>query len=978
MEYEKVALFYGHSASNIGDLAINTGECNLLRLLYPNAELVVVFMDSERSLYLESARQSFLDGGDATFRYLDTGNVELLKRIAEEPGYLLEALDILDCDAIWIASGEHLFSYSNQKNNHAICWRTFPILAAKEKGKFAGILPSTYGPFSNIESKNLLRDILGIADLAFVRDLESYKLVSDLAGEDIPIMGLDPAFCLDYQSLVSSERMGRLGIVMRSEGWGIRLPAEKRKAMTREFREASYQNSSAFEFSVKVISTFIDKFPEGISIFVQTVADEELAKAILDHFRDEPEYIEKLNLVYPSSVDDYLRELSKVDELITSRFHAAIFGLMLNKRVYSAYFDNHGHKMPGLFRYLGIEDYCINLPAEGVDGSVDQITKLSSKSWNKTYVSSNVSEKLEGMVHRVRSANSSNGSVDYSELRNRFSRLLLELVLDSHLKDLSNAQNMLEKKKREVVELECELKNNRQDLIEVKSQRNELKRHLVEQKKKQKELLGSTTYRVGLQVVRDLKRPHHWPLLPFKMFRLFNRYQRRIASMESSKSPNSRSSQRRVQERDLLDILPQSSVNIDLSGQKVRRICYLLHNSLPYSSGGYATRAHGVACGLRDNGYEVVCLTRPGFPLDVSSGMDVEDVEEHEIDGIVYKRIKYPLRKGRSTGEYMHEILDPIENALREIKPDLVIGASFYLTALPGLIAAKRNKIPFVYEIRGLAEITKISRDPTYGETEAYRNQIFMEAQTAKHADHVWTLTHPMKEEMVNRGVTSDKISLLPNSANLESFNPRPRDRSLASELGIPKGIPVIGYIGTFVDYEGLEDLVYAAGMLKLKGVEFRLLVVGSENVNTGEVGPITRKIKEYAEKFDLASWLIMPGRVPHEKVESYYSLIDIAPFPRKPWPVCEMVSPMKPLEAMAMEKVVVVSSVRALSDMVHDGVTGCIFEKGNPESLSEILSKLIGNKEMRSYLGANARTWVGKSRSWSVTTNTALSELSS
>ena len=102
--------------------------------------------------------------------------------------------------------------------------------------------------------------------------------------------------------------------------------------------------------------------------------------------------------------------------------------------------------------------------------------------------------------------------------------------------------------------------------------------------------------------------------------------------------------------------------------------------------------------------------------------------------------------------------------------------------------------------------------------------------------------------------------------------------------------VPVIGYIGTFVQYEGLEDLAKACALLRARGETFRLMIVGSENSEGAGMGPIETEIFRIAEDGGFLHWLIMPGRVPHEEVAEYYSLIDIAPFPRKPQPVTEMV----------------------------------------------------------------------------------------
>jgi glycosyltransferase involved in cell wall biosynthesis len=213
--------------------------------------------------------------------------------------------------------------------------------------------------------------------------------------------------------------------------------------------------------------------------------------------------------------------------------------------------------------------------------------------------------------------------------------------------------------------------------------------------------------------------------------------------------------------------------------------------------------------------------------------------------------------------------------------------------------------------------------------------------------------------------VPSERIDLLPNSCDPDRFEPRARDDELAARLGIEPGVPVIGYIGTFVDYEGLEDLAAACALLKTRGLKFRLMLVGNENASGQERGPITAQIIEAATAAGMLDWLLLPGRVPHDEVESYYSLIDIAPFPRKPWPVCEMVSPMKPLEALAMEKAVLVSNVRALAEMIRDGDTGLQFQKGDVNSLADALQRLLGDPALRRRLGVAGREWVVTDRTW-------------
>lgn len=416
----------------------------------------------------------------------------------------------------------------------------------------------------------------------------------------------------------------------------------------------------------------------------------------------------------------------------------------------------------------------------------------------------------------------------------------------------------------------------------------------------------------------------------------------------------------------VLDLLPAQP--LERLKSKPKRICYVLHNSLPYSTGGYSTRSHGVAGGIQQAGYEVIVLTRPGFPADIKPDLHPSAIPAEDcIDGIRYLRTPRPQRLGDSKAllSYVPQSANALEKHLRELRPELVVAASNHVVALPALIAARRLGIPFVYEVRGFWEITRVSRDSVFGDSAAFAVQRLLEAKVAQNADHVFTLTEPMREELIGRGVKGDRIDLLRNSCDPSRFLPRERDSVLAERLGIPISVPVIGYIGTFVEYEGLDDLAAACALLKQRGIEFRLLLVGNENTSGLDRGPITAKVAAVAAAAGFSDWLIMPGRVPHEDVESYYSLIDVAPFPRKPLPVCEMVSPMKPLEALAMEKAVIVSSVRALTEMIQDGKTGRVFEKGQINSLADALEALIQQPELRAALGRQGREWVQSERTW-------------
>lgn len=400
------------------------------------------------------------------------------------------------------------------------------------------------------------------------------------------------------------------------------------------------------------------------------------------------------------------------------------------------------------------------------------------------------------------------------------------------------------------------------------------------------------------------------------------------------------------------------------------RLLYLLNYTLPQVSNGYATRAHGMALGMKECGLDVLCMTRPGFPLDLKPAKPF--VSHDRVDGIEYLHDPAPVLLGTSNlAAYVKGAADVIEKRLLELKPQVLMAASNYNNALPGLIAARRVGIPFWYEVRGFWEITRLSREPEIETTFNYQLQRALEILVACNSDRVFTLTQPMREELEIRGVPAERIELVPNSCDPERFTPRDRDHALARKLGLPKGVPVIGYIGSFAPYEGLEDLALACAQLRQQGHEFRLLLVGGESGSNSEKGPVTLEVERISQENGLGDWLIMTGRVPHDDVEAHYSLIDITPFPRRSQPVTEMVSPLKPLEAMAMGKAVTVPSLRALEEMVQHDKTGLIYKKGDVGSLAEVLGRLLQDPALRERLGAAGREWVTKERTWARTAGT-------
>lgn len=399
--------------------------------------------------------------------------------------------------------------------------------------------------------------------------------------------------------------------------------------------------------------------------------------------------------------------------------------------------------------------------------------------------------------------------------------------------------------------------------------------------------------------------------------------------------------------------------------QPEKNVLYLLHNSLPYNSGGYAARTHGLLQGVMTTSpFTVHGVSRPGYPTDhkkyISRPLPHPIPEKDVVDGVLYLRCDQDTRRsGKAISEYSDIYANQVVSFARKYHSAIIHAASNHPNGLAATIAARRLKMKSIYEVRGLWEITRLSRQEDFVESQAFSNMVKMETTACTGADAVITITSALKDLLVERGVPDNKIVVVPNCVDVEKFVPCPRDEALAARLHIDRSHVVIGYIGSIVNYEGLDRLLQALHIIREQGVDnFRFLLVGD--------GAEFDNLKKLASSLNLDNVVIAPGRVPFEEVPRYYSLVDIAPFPREPHMVCEIVSPLKPFEAMSLAKGVLVSSCAALTEIVADGKTGIVFEKGNTQDLVNKLKILINNSDYRLKLGDEARRWVHAHRKWS------------
>lgn len=389
------------------------------------------------------------------------------------------------------------------------------------------------------------------------------------------------------------------------------------------------------------------------------------------------------------------------------------------------------------------------------------------------------------------------------------------------------------------------------------------------------------------------------------------------------------------------------------------RVVYLLHNSLPYHSAGYSTRTHGLLKSLQEMGWNMDPVTRLGYPYDMPNFKKLGIIPvSDEVDGISYHRLSTSpsLELKRPIRQYVERYSSALKNYIAESKPFVIHAASNHWNGLTAVSVANELGLKSVYEVRGLWEITRASRDAGWADSDAYRYMARMEADAASNATRVIAITQALKDELVSRGVSEEKITVVPNGVDADRFIPVDRDLELAQELEIGDRT-VVGYVGSVLDYEGLQLLAEAVAHLSDERDDFRVLVVGD--------GAALDELKQRTVALDIDHKFVFTGRVPHDLVEKYYSLIDIAPFPRLPLPVCEMVSPLKPFEAMSMRKAVVAADVAALTEIVEDGRNGLLHRKGDSLSLARCMEKLLDSPILRDELATNARQWVVEQRQW-------------
>lgn len=395
------------------------------------------------------------------------------------------------------------------------------------------------------------------------------------------------------------------------------------------------------------------------------------------------------------------------------------------------------------------------------------------------------------------------------------------------------------------------------------------------------------------------------------------------------------------------------------------RVLHVLTNSLPHTRSGYTRRTHELLKASQRLGVMLEAVTRIGYPTTVGVlGAPEADV----VDGIVYRRLK-AVHLAADPIDRLTQQVDALVEQARRVRPGILHTTTDFTNALVTQAAGASLGIPWVYEMRGQLELSWVAaRAEEYRSAAEVSERVRLlrdkEAELAGSADAVVVLSEVQQKDMVMRGVDPRRIIVVPNAIDPGLLERKTAPREARRGLGLPEGGIWVGTVSSLVAYEGLDQLLRAVALLRADGLDVRVLVVGDGVSRPSLIG--------LAEELGLEGVALFPGAVPSAEAPAWFEALDVFVVPRKDTPVSRMVTPLKPVEAMALGRPVVASDLPALREVTAGGAAGGLFPADDFAALAAVLGPLVLNDEDRQALGTAARAIV-QDRTWAAGASTLL-----
>jgi PEP-CTERM/exosortase A-associated glycosyltransferase len=388
------------------------------------------------------------------------------------------------------------------------------------------------------------------------------------------------------------------------------------------------------------------------------------------------------------------------------------------------------------------------------------------------------------------------------------------------------------------------------------------------------------------------------------------------------------------------------------------RILHVLHNSLPLLC-GYSIRSGAIVSHQRSKGLDPIVVTSSRQPDSVEERIDMIDGTPHFRTG-PHTEPALPILRERAL---MRRLQERVEQVIEESHPHIVHAHSPVLVGLPALLAARKHGLPFVYEIRDLWENASVDRGKFRYNSPLYRLARGLETYVLRRADAVVTICEALRWDVATRVPDQRKVFVVGNGVDTAVFDPAsvrvPKDLRRQWNL---EGKQVIAYVGTFQPYEGLDLLVRAMPAVLSRAPNAHLLIVGG---SAGESTAVEQALQTRVASLALEPHVTFTGRVPHAMVKSAYAIADVVVCPRLLTRTTALTTPLKPLEAMALGRALVLSDVPGMRELVRDGDTGVTFPAGDVNGLAGVCVRLLEDPALRRALGERAHSWVLEHRQW-------------
>lgn len=1010
-------VFFGHVASNVGDRAINRGLIEMVRAVSPSSKIRFLIRGGANSPHLTSSLESMgLQPNSIDFVPRSWGRREL-QNSQESPKRAFQRTDNFNL----LSLGELVFGAPHWEPELEAWFSIFDLVGQDLSPSIA--LPATFGPFADQYQAEGVARLLPQDSWAYRDSKSKAEFLSELhnsrylgAANTAPVL-LDPAFfhAFSQRETWNSSRTdgtNKILVSLRFEGFGIRIAPEERRGMSLEAKKEQFAHSVSLKVTTAILRDLIRESPTAsITILIQSDADKAISRALASNIR---KFFPNQSIVLqrPQSVSAFSRLIQEHGTVVSSRFHTLVYALSFGKLAVGVALPGLGHKIPGLWELVGapnellwnpgLEGESSNWPGRQglwdihagsrftVESNIESL-RIQTQDWFSQRVFAGTPPKQPAEVTASKRPVDSESNVlaqglrpDEAGVNAVAQKIALEyLNPQPSIRPSRVRQGISEwwKLNRAFLRKESGALARPAAASLKLADLDQLQEHL-----RTKEIgFWSDFESTAIRVIKDGITSTD-PDLREKAFRLslsLIEMHPSAETLETGALASAVSGHDGLAISLMADSIEQSGGSYLWKPGFVRatgllaamafvperenraisrdsnQILYFLHNSFPFMSGGYANRSHGIARALVEDGRKVDVVTRPGFPAE----MQIREPESHHaIDGVSYHLATQFVN--RASANYVMRAAAEFEAWIWQLRPALVIAGSFaWSVGLPALIAARRTNTPILYDVRGQHNLLLESSPRRPVAILEYRMDQMAEVFVAENSDYYSTITDALQVHLRKLGLSRNDNIPLPNGVDTARFASwEKRDSSLPARQN--QSAISIGYVGSFVSYEGIEILIEAATMLLSSRRRFELVMVGADLENA-PFGSVAHSLAKQLRQKGLWKYVVNPGRVDPVDIPTWYKRIDILVYPRLSTPVTEVIAPLKPLEAMASGKAVIASNLPPISEIIRDGETGLLVPPNDSKELFKALSALIDDSVARETFGREAKKWAQSTRSW-------------